>query len=572
MKKKWRIQTPDSQIVRKLSEALKCHPITATVLANRNLADVAHAHAFLNTSLKDLRPPFAIKDMERAVERIHLALVQKEKILIFGDYDVDGITATVLLFEFLRNAGATVDYYVPHRVREGYGLRESHIHDHVEPNRYTLLITVDCGIGSHEAVAAANKAKIDVIITDHHQVPETLPDAHAVINPKRVDCDAVFAPLAGVGVAYVVLICLRKYLRDRGFWAETAEPNLKSACDLVALGTVADIVPLIQENRILTQTGIKALTSGQRPGIQALLIAAGVNGPVTGGDDISFRLAPRINAAGRIGHAKSAIELLTTRDPEKAVHLADALNRMNTERRAIEQSMLKQILEQLLTYPDLHRKPALVLSDPHWHEGVLGIVAAKLVDRYYRPVILISTRNGTGKGSARSIPGFNLHDGLLKAGSCLESFGGHAAAAGLSIKKENIAQFSSLFESIVKENTRIEAFTPVVTIDQEISFDQISPRLVDELEQLQPFGEGNPEPLFSARNIRISYSQMMGGAHRRMRLMQPGTQSAEALHAIQFNVTSSHADTEHLDQIAFRLRWNRWNGKKNLQLLIEEAE
>jgi single-stranded-DNA-specific exonuclease len=572
MRKKWRIQTPDSQIVRQLCDTLNCHPVTATVLANRNLADAAKAHAFLNTSLKNLRPPFAIKDMERAVERIHLALVQQEKILIFGDYDVDGITATVLLFEFLRAAGAAVDYYVPHRVTEGYGLRESHIHDHVEPNRYKLLITVDCGISSHEAVAAANKAKIDVIITDHHQVPETLPAALAVINPKRADCDAGFAPLAGVGVVYVVLICLRKYLRDRGFWAETAEPNLKAACDLVALGTVADIVPLIFENRILTQTGIATLNSGQRPGIQALLEAAGVNGSGVNGEDISFRLAPRINAAGRIGHANSAIELLTTRDPEKAALLADSLNHMNTERRAIEQSMLKQILEQLLAYPDLHRKPALVLSDPHWHEGVLGIVAAKLVDRYYRPVILISTRNGTGKGSARSIPGFNLHDGLLKAGGCLESFGGHAAAAGLSIKKENIAPFSSLFESIVKENTRMEDFTPVITLDQEISFDQISPRLADELEQLQPFGEGNPEPLFSARNIRISHSQMMGGAHRRMRLMQPGTQSSQALHAIQFNVTPTPANAEHLERIAFRLRWNRWNGKKTLQLLIEEAE
>jgi single-stranded-DNA-specific exonuclease len=572
MKKKWRIQTPDNQIVRQLCETLKCHPITAAVLSNRNLSDVSDAYAFLSTSLKDLRPPFAIKDMDRAVQRIHTALVQKEKILIFGDYDVDGITATVLLFEFLQAAGAQVDYYVPHRVMEGYGLRECHIRDHVEPNRYKLLITVDCGIGSHEAVAAANKANIDVIITDHHQVPETLPEALAVINPKRADCNAGFSPLAGVGVVYVILICLRKYLRDRGFWGKTAEPNLKTACDLVALGTVADIVPLVLENRILTQIGIAALNSGQRPGVQALLEAAGVNGPVASGDDISFRLAPRINAAGRIGHAHSAIELLTTQDPEKAANLADTLNKMNAERRSIELAMLKQIQERLLTYPDLNRKPALVLSDPHWHEGVIGIVAAKLVDRYYRPVILISTRNGIGKGSARSIPGFNLHEGLVKAGGCLESFGGHAAAAGLSIKKDNISHFSSVFESIVKEHTRPEAFIPVITIDQEITFDQISPQLADELEQLQPFGEGNPEPLFSARNIRISYSQMIGGAHRRMRLMQPGTHPSQALHAIQFNVAPPHSDTQHLDQIAFRLRWNRWNGKKTLQLLIEETQ
>jgi single-stranded-DNA-specific exonuclease len=572
MKKKWQILTPAKDTVRKLSEALNCHPVTAAVLTNRNLSNVSDALAFLNTSLKDVRPPFLMKDMEKAVQRIHAALIRKEKILIFGDYDVDGITATVLLYEFLSAAGADVTYYVPHRITEGYGLRENHIHEYIEPNRYDLVITVDCGSSSHDAIAAAGKARIDVIVTDHHQVQEILPDAVAVINPKRRDCEAGLSSLAGVGVVYMLLIALRKHLRESGYWDRIPEPNLKSACDLVALGTVADIVPLLSENRVFTQLGIEVLNSGQRPGIQALLETAGVNGPITGDEEISFRLGPRLNAAGRMGHANTAIELLTTRDSERAFQLAGSLNQLNEVRRSTEQEILNEILAELLTYPNLNRKPAFVLSNPNWHEGVLGIVAAKLVERYYRPVIIISTRNGIGKGSARSIPGFNLYEGLLKAQDCLMAFGGHAAAAGLSIKKENIARFSSLFDQIVKEITPLEAFIPEIIVDQEISFDQISPKLTDEIERLRPFGSGNPEPLFMAREVHVSFSQVMGNKHRRMRLTQSSSKASEPLHAIQFNVPTPLLAVDSFEKIAFRLRWNRWNGKKTMQLLIESAE
>ncbi|MDX9788284.1 MAG: single-stranded-DNA-specific exonuclease RecJ [Desulfobacterales bacterium] len=570
MKEQWQILTPDKETVRHLCEALKCHPVTAGVLVNRNLSSFADAQAFIHAALKNLRSPFGIKDMDRAVRRIHAAIVRKEKIHIFGDYDVDGISATVLLYEFLRAAGGLVDYYVPHRVSEGYGLREKHIHDYVAPNHYQLLITVDCGISSHKAAIAAKQAGIDLIITDHHQVPETLPDAFAVINPKRTDCTAGFDDAAGVGVVYFVLICLRKYLRDMGFWMDRPEPNLKNACDLVALGTVADIVPLTGENRILTKIGLEVINAGLRPGIQALLSAAAVRDPVASEDDISYRLAPRLNAAGRIDHAQCAIELLTTRDSAQARTIADTLNGMNAKRQSIEKDILKQIRDRLpLSYPDLTQRPAIILSDTRWHEGVLGIVAAKLADRYYRPVILISTRNGAGKGSARSIPGFNLYEGLKLTENYLESFGGHARAAGLSIKRENISGFTREFEAIVKAQTELSAFIPVLTIDQELSFDQISPRLADELEKLQPFGEGTPEPLFMSRNLKVTYSQLIGNAHRRMSLMQPGAKTDQVISAIQFNVDTGCAFPEYLEKIAYRLRWNRWNGKKTMQMLIE---
>ncbi len=571
MKRKWHIRRPDTGIVRQLCDALGCHPVTAAVLANREFTTPAAATAFLDANLRDLRSPFELKDMDRAVSRIHDALLREEKILVFGDYDVDGVTATSLLLGFLEEVGAKVDYYVPHRVTEGYGLSETHIEEHAVPNGFRLLITVDCGIGSHRAVQAAAAAGIDVIITDHHQVPDGLPGALAVINPKRRDTSDEFSSLAGVGVAYLLLICLRKHLRDHGFWRNRPEPNLKSACDLVALGTVADIVPMTGENRILTRLGLEVMSVGARPGIQALLASSAIRDPVSE-EDIAFRLAPRINAAGRIGHARTAVALLTATDGKEAAGLAAELNELNETRKSIEARMLRNIQERLMLRQDLNRRPALVLCDPQWHEGVLGIVAAKLVDRYQRPVILISTRSGIGRGSGRSIPGFDLCEGLKAAGECLEGFGGHAGAAGLSIKPENLERFTERFENLVRERTDPARFVPELTLDQEISFDQISPRLADELERLKPYGEANPEPLFMARNLRVTFAQALSQAHWKMALVQPSAKSTQPLSAIQFNAERMDAKPRYLEKIAFRLRWNRWDGKKNLQLLIEEIQ
>jgi single-stranded-DNA-specific exonuclease len=571
MERKWQIRTADRGIVQQLRDTLKCHPVTATVLANRNFSSPAAARAFLNADLKDLRSPLAVKDMDRAVSRIHEAILREEKILIFGDYDVDGVTAVSLLLGFLQETGARVGYYVPHRISEGYGLNESHIREHAAPNGYRLLITVDCGIGSHEAVRAAEAAGIDVIITDHHQVSNGLPEALAVINPKRPDATDEFSPLAGVGVVYLLLICLRKHLREHGFWKERAEPNLKNACDLVALGTVADIVPMIAENRIFTRIGLDVMAATARPGIRALLAASAIRDPVNE-EDIAFRLAPRINAAGRIGHARTAVALLTTTDWREAADLAAELNELNETRKSIEGQILRQIQERLMIRSDLNQRPALVLSDPDWHEGVLGIVAAKLVNRYQRPVILISTRSGTGKGSARSIPGFDLYEGLRATGEHLEGFGGHTGAAGLAIKPENVDRFTEHFEAVVREHTDPSLFVPVLTVDQELTFDQISPRLADELEGLRPYGEANPEPLFMARNLKVTFAQALSDTHWKMALAQPSAKTTQPLSAIRFNAGRMDTKPKYLEKIAFRLRWNCWNGKRNLQLLIEEIQ
>lgn len=569
MKKQYRILAPDRHASTKLLKSLKCHPVIADILINRGISTPEDAVSFFSNDLKNLRSPMAIKDMDKAVDRIARALKKKEKILIFGDYDADGVTATALFHEFFRKVGGDSTYYIPHRTKEGYGLNDEHIRRIAVPNRIDLIITVDCGSTSHEAAAAAKQAGIDVIITDHHHVTGSLPPAEALVNPNRPDCHAGFGMLAGVGVVYAVLICLRKHLRENNFWATRPEPNLKALCDLVALGTVADIVPLRKENRLFTHTGLQVIASEIRPGIKALRQAAGLKSNTLTTEDLAFRLAPRINAAGRIAHSVCAVKLLTTRDKKKASRIAAMLNRLNEKRQTAEHQILSQVLSYIHANPGVLQRNAIVLKHPGWHEGVLGIVAAKLVERFYRPAVLISIRNGEGKGSARSIPGFHLYNGLAQSSSYLERFGGHAMAAGLRIHANQIDGFREAFETVVTENTRREDFIPVVTVDRVLSFDEITPELVETIQTLQPFGQDNPEPVFMTRNVSVVFSKIVGNRHCQLRLKQSGTLPGSVISAIQFNINPETPPPTFLEQIAFRLRWNRWNGQKSIQLVIE---
>jgi single-stranded-DNA-specific exonuclease len=569
MKKEYRLLSPDESAVRRLVQTLKCHPATAAVLVNREISTPEEADRYFSASLKHLRPPTVLKDMDKAVRRIARALENNESILIFGDYDADGVTATALLYEFFTQIGTRIAYYIPHRAKEGYGLDADHIHRFAVPRKIDLIITVDCGSSSHGAVDAARDAGIDVIVTDHHHVAGPLPAAEAVVNPNRPDCTGGFGMLAGVGVAYALLISLRKHLRGMGFWASRPEPNLKTLCDLVAIGTVADIVPQRRENRLLTKTGLDVLNTRSRPGIRALEQAAGLGSRSMTAEDIAFRLAPRINAAGRIAHAAPAVRLLTTQKPEKAQRIAGMLNRLNEKRRGTETAILSQIDTYLQANPGVLQRNTLVLKHPDWHEGVLGIVASKLVERFYRPTILLSIRNGTGKGSARSIPGFHIYKGLEKAGDYLKQFGGHAMAAGLRIQADRIDAFRDAFETVVTESTRREDFIPAMDIDRELPLEDITPKLVDELETLQPFGPENTEPVFMARNVSVVFSKIVGGHHRQIHLKSPRDTSGTVYKAIQFNIDPEASLPKFLERIAFRLRWNEWRGKKSIQLVVE---
>ena len=570
MKKDWQIHSPDPGVVEKLSRELNYHLITATVLVNRDISTLPEARSFLNASVNDLRPPFSLKDMDVAVDRIHKAIIDHEKILIFGDYDVDGVTAVVILLDFLRYAGADAAYYIPHRIAEGYSIQPGHISQYVRPNQFDLIITADCGSGSRQAVEAASRFGIDMIITDHHNISENIPPARAVINPKRHDCTAGLQNLAGVGVAFFLLVCLRTRLRETGYWNDRPEPNLKAYCDLVALGTIADMVPLVGENRILSKTGLDLIRAGHRPGLTALLDASAIGDRILNAEDIAFRLAPRLNAAGRMDHAARAVDLLNAQDTDAAKKAAQTLNLLNRKRQDLEKGILADIQRFIDHNPSLLRRRSLVLYRSGWHAGVLGIVASRLMHNYHRPVVLISLQDGSGKGSARGIEGLNLYDALAACRPFLESFGGHAMAAGLLIREEKIADFQAAFENEIQRTTSPEALIPSLQIDGQLDFSMISDDLIDELELLMPYGAGNPEPLFVAGNVKVLNSKIVGKSHRRMMLSQTSGYKSTAIPAIHFNVDDADTKKFRFDQIVFRLHWNRWNGKKTAQIVIED--
>jgi single-stranded-DNA-specific exonuclease len=566
----WDILEPDADAVAQLTSILAIDPLVATVLVNRRITTIEAARAFLNPSLTTIRPPGTIKDIEKAAERLVRAITDNEKILIFGDYDVDGVTATALLLDFLRGVGARASHYIPHRRKEGYGLRENHIQKRVLPGGYRLVITVDCGISSHEAVRAATAAGIDVIITDHHQPASDLPEAMAVINPKRDDCCAGLDHLAGVGMAFYLLIELRRQLRDIGFWRQRTEPNLKSLCNLVALGTIADMVPLVDENRAFIQAGLPAMAS--RPGLQALMAVSRVDHQWIEADDIAFRLAPRLNAAGRVAHANLALRLLTTGDARRAVRIARTLDRLNTRRQSMEADIADQIRRRIEARPDVLDRQALVMTERDWHEGVLGIVAARLARQYCRPVILLAHDGQVARGSARSIPGIDLYRLLASCDTHLEHFGGHAMAAGLTLPWQALQAFEEQLLKRLAQRSRPEDFQPRLTLDAEIALHQISPNLLDQMESLRPFGQAMPEPLFMARDLVVASHRVVGGRHRQMVVHSRSRSEAEALQAIHFNIDPAVDPPPRFARLAFHLRWNRWNGNRRPQLVVAATD
>ena len=572
MIKQWHIQQPDAQLVRDLQKSLGCHPVIAAVLINRGIGSAEEATALQAASLQQLRPPFEIKGMDVAIERIAAAIVADQKIMVFGDYDVDGVTATAVLVEFLKAAGSRVSYYIPDRRSEGYGIKPQHIKDLALAKGIDLIVTADCGSNDHEAINASVKSGIDIVVTDHHLIEEPHPHATAIVNPQRVDCNAGFEHLSGVGVAFYVVVALRRYLREKGFWQHRGEPNLKQLCDLVALGTVADIVPLIAENRILTSTGLELINDRHRLGTNQLREVAGIHKRHIDAEDIAFKLAPRINAAGRIGHAKTAVELLLSDDPQSARAYADELNQLNATRQGLEAKVTGEILTRLKADPTILKKRVLVLADPDWHEGVLGIAASKVVNQFYRPVVLLRIQDGKGQGSARSIPGVDLFDRLTACRQWLDRFGGHAQAAGLSLSERNIASFWDQLDKEVRETAEPNTFIPRLILDSVLNFNHISGNLVNELEYLKPFGAHHPEPLFVASNVIVTSSRIVGGHHRRMTLKQIGEKEQQRIAAIHFNPNDRAIKADRFDRIAFRLRNNTWNGKTTLQLMIEEVQ
>ena len=563
MKTIWDILEPDPAAVRQLASEMAIDPVVAAVLVNRHITTAKAAGAFLKPTLAAITPPDTITDMPAAARRLARALREGEKILVFGDYDVDGVTATALLLDFLRQAGGRVAHYIPHRRKEGYGLKSDHVRQRILPGGFRLVVTVDCGISSHEAVHSAAAGGVDVIITDHHRPSGSLPEALAVINPQRSDCSAGLDHMAGVGMAFYLLVELRRQLRSEGFWHKRPEPNLKAFCDLVALGTIADMVPLVAENRAFIRAGLPVMTS--RPGLKALTDICRIAPDRVESDDVAFRLAPRLNAAGRMAHANLALRLLTTRDPQRSRRIARTLDRLNTRRQHTENAIVEMIRARIAARPELLEHRALVMAQPAWHEGVLGIVAARMARTYCRPVVLLSRNGRMACGSARSIPGVDLHRALSACRDHLAHFGGHAMAAGLTLPVDQLPSFEERLQDYLAHETLAEAYRPRLALDAEIGLDQIRPLLLDQLEALQPFGQAIPEPIFMLRDIGVDTHRLVGGHHRRLTLSAPRAGRVQAIH---FNVDPAQSPPERFDRMACHVRWNRWKESRRPQLVI----
>lgn len=562
----WILAQCDKDLQILLSEEFRVHPIISGIMMSRDIKDPDEARRYLYPSLKDLHNPFLMKDMQKGVHRLIRAIYGGEKITIYGDYDADGITSVVILLKFLKEIGVDVRYYIPDRVEEGYGLHTEAI-DRMKGEGVRLIVTVDCGISSHEQVSYARSLGIDTIVLDHHEVPSSLPDASAVINPNRVDCSFPFKQLAGVGIVFNFLIALRGALRKEGFWQDRNYPNLKEYLDLVALGTLGDISPLIDENRIFTKIGLELITEGKRIGLQALKEVSGIESQIIDSSRASFCLIPRINAAGRIASAQDAVGLLMTEDINEAREIARRLDAHNRKRQGIEKTILNEIINVIDKMTDTEKASSLVFASTNWHPGVIGIVASRLVERYCRPAILISLKNGIGKGSGRSIANFDIYQGLKRCDSLLLSYGGHQYAAGISIREEDIDQFSELLDKVVREKLTVSDFISQTIIDYQCSLSDISHDLISQIDMLAPFGNKNPEPVLCARNVSFASPTIVGNNHLRMRIMGDGT-SCNSIwfskgHYIQC-LSGANID------IAFTPQINYWNGNTDIQLKMRD--
>lgn len=540
---------------------LQRSPLVCHLLALRGITNCDEARSFLTGSLSLLPDPFLLAGMEEAVVRLIVAIDAGERLAVHGDYDVDGITGTAMLVEALTQFGAQVDYHIPLRMRDGYGLSEQAIRKAGEDN-VTLLLSVDCGITAIDEAALAAQLGIDLIITDHHQPLETLPVAHCCIDPHLAYCSYPDKRLAGVGVAFMLVIALRSRLRQLGKLS-SPEPDIRYLLDLVAMGTIADLVPLHGVNRLLVQAGLRLLDRGERIGVKALKAVADVQQMSAG--VVGFKLGPRLNAAGRLEDAALGVELLLSRELEHATGLADALNGFNGQRQTIERQVLEQALQRVGEELEDEQR-TIVLADGRWHAGVIGIVASRLVERFHRPVVLIALADGCGKGSARSIRGFHLFQGFQHCSQHLLGYGGHQYAAGLSIDQGSVAVFATEFERYARQQLAEEDLIPVRHYDAEVLLEDIDRTLFDEIQALAPFGNGNPEPLLVCRDVRAQKPSIVAGKHIRMSVQQDGYSHP----CIAFGLAERLAELGEPVDILFTLSLNCWRGRETLQLQIKD--
>jgi len=561
--RRWRMKEVNELSAEQLAQELGLPLLHARLLAARGLATKLQAEDFLHPSLAQLGDPLQIKGVAETVARLLAARERGETVCVHGDYDVDGVTAVVLLVSFFSEIGIPVCHVIPRRLETGYGLSREGIDEAVSLGA-SLIITVDCGITSIAEARYCRELGIDLVITDHHTPGVSIPDALAVINPLQPGCSASFRKFAGVGLAFMLAIALRSSMRSRGLFAAAAEPNLRRYLDLVTLGTIADLVPLVGENRILAAFGLQELSNTSRPGIQALKRVAAVTATVTAAD-VGFRLAPRINAAGRLDDAKRGVELLLSTDREHADCLAAELDAANRERQEVEKEILADALHRLQHDAALQGRTAVVLAAAEWHPGVIGIVASRLVEYCHRPVILLAVQGDEGRGSGRSIPAFHLFDALAAAGEHLLKFGGHQQAAGLTIAMDHFASFYDAFDSYAAANLSEEDLIPQLLLDATLSAAELDGQLLDFLELMKPFGMGNPEPVFVMKNLQIIECRLLKESHLKLKLRN----GSHIVEAIGFRMAGRAAAGDTVD-IACVPERNIWKGRESIQLRLKD--
>ena len=568
MEKIWKLrEVADAENVRQLSSELGVDPVLAELLVQRGVHTFEQARGFFRPSMDDLHDPFLMTDMDKAVERVHQAVTTGEKILVYGDYDVDGTTAVSLVYTFLHRQTRHIDFYIPERYDEGYGVSYKGI-DWAAENGFSLIITLDCGIKANEKVEYARSKGIDVIICDHHLPENELPKAVAVLDPKREDCNYPFDDLSGCGVGFKLV---QAYSQRYGIPFETLIPLM----DLLVVSIASDLVTVVGENRILAHFGLKQLNSSPREGLLAMIQLSGLEPGHLTIDDIVFKIGPRINAAGRMESGRMAVDLLTAKNVADAVRIGNAINEHNNERKNIDRRITQEAIEMVESGQCLSSGKATIVYNPQWHKGVVGIVASRLVEAYYKPTIVFTrSQGGLVTGSARSVHGFDLYDAIESCADLLENFGGHLYAAGLTLKEENLPVFCERIEKHISGTLIPEMQTPVVDIDTMLNFSQITPKFLRILKQFQPFGPGNSAPVFRTDNV---YDNGMGrkvgaeGGHLKLELIQE-SHPYHHISAIAFNMADyfNHIKAGNPIDICYSIVENYYRGTSSTQLRVKD--
>lgn len=557
-------QLEQKEAVSNLMEILNVPEAIARLLAIRGISSFEDAKQFFRPSLNELYDPFLMKDMDRASERLSLAIRSNEKVLVYGDYDVDGTTATAIVYNFLKEFGVVVDYYIPHRFKEGYGINPEGVQYAYEMGAQ-VIVSVDCGITAIEEAEEIKALGMDLIICDHHTVGATLPDAYAVLDPKREDCSYPFDGLSGAGVGFKLV---QATLARLGLPAKIAYDYL----DLLAVSIASDIVPIIDENRILMWAGLDRLRTNPRVGIQALMDHIRVPQAELDTKKIVFSIGPRINAAGRMGDASTAVKLLIAKDEPEAKSMARELESINAKRRNTDITTMNEAVEQIEEQLNMDRISALVLFNPDWHLGVIGIVASRLVDLYHRPTIMLSEVDGKIKGSARSIRGFNIYEAILECDDLLEQFGGHEYAAGLTLKNGVLKEFRKRMNSKAVEELSGSSFEAELLVDAEINLSEIDGKFWKLLHQFQPFGPGNTKPLFASRGLsKVGVPTIVGNGHLKLRLKQEDSPIFDAIGFNMHDLMPIVRDEKKFD-IAYELEENTWNGNTTIQIHLRDIK